>query len=229
MKTLTNEQRVSIAEKTLAELKRRYPAPETNLRADTPWQLLFATVLSAQCTDARVNSLTPELFRRWPTPQALADTPPETLEEAIRPTGFYRNKARNLLGAARRLCEAYGGEVPNTLEELLTLPGVARKTANCVLYGAFGINAGLAVDTHVRRISYRLGLTDERTPEAVEQDLMRLFPRSEWGGVNHRMVWFGRDVCRARRPDCENCALAAACPKREPPKDAAPARKTKKE
>ena len=203
----------------LALLKKRYPVPETMLVHENPWELLVATVLAAQCTDARVNTITPELFRRWPDPASLSLATQEELEEVIRPTGFYHSKARNLLGAARRVCEVYGGEVPARLDELITLPGVARKTANVVLFGAFGINEGLAVDTHVKRISYRLGLTAQTDPVAVEKDLMRLFPRSEWGDVNHRMVWFGRDVCHARSPRCDVCELSEICPRREPPRE----------
>lgn len=206
------------AEAVLAALRARYPRPATHLVAANAWELLVATVLAAQCTDARVNTVTPELFRRWPGPADLSRATQEELEEVIRSTGFYHSKARNLLGAARRLCEVYGGEVPSRLEELITLPGVARKTANVVLFGAFGINEGLAVDTHVKRISHRLGLTARTDPVDVEKDLMRLFPRAEWGDVNHRMVWFGRDVCHARSPRCADCELSAICPRREPPR-----------
>ena len=217
------------AEAVLAALRARYPQPATHLVAANAWELLVATVLAAQCTDARVNTVTPELFRRWPGPAELARTTQEELESVIRPTGFYHSKARNLLGAARRVCEVYGGEVPPLLAELITLPGVARKTANVVLFGAFGLNEGLAVDTHVKRISYRLGLTAQTDPVAVEKDLMRLFPRAEWGDVNHRMVWFGRDVCHARSPRCGDCELSDVCPRREPPREprgrTAPARK----
>ncbi len=217
------------AEAVLAALRARYPRPATHLVAANAWELLVATVLAAQCTDARVNTVTPELFRRWPGPAELARTTQEELESVIRPTGFYHSKARNLLGAARRVCEVYDGEVPPRLDDLITLPGVARKTANVVLFGAFGLNEGLAVDTHVKRISYRLGLTAQTDPVAVEKDLMRLFPRAEWGDVNHRMVWFGRDVCHARSPRCEDCELSGVCPRREPPREGrartAPARK----
>ena len=206
------------AEAVLVALRARYPRPATHLVAANAWELLVATVLAAQCTDARVNTVTPELFRRWPGPAELSGATQEELEEVIRSTGFYHSKARNLLGAARRLCEVYGGEVPPRLDELITLPGVARKTANVVLFGAFGINEGLAVDTHVKRISYRLGLTAHTDPVDIEQDLMRLFPRAEWGDVNHRMVWFGRDVCHARSPRCAECEMADFCPRREPPK-----------
>ena len=198
----------------LALLKKRYPEPETMLDHTSPWELLVATVLAAQCTDARVNTITPELFRRWPDPAALAGASQEELEAVIRPTGFYHSKARNLLGAAKRVTEVFGGEVPRTMEELITLPGVARKTANVVLWGGFGINQGLAVDTHVKRLSFRLGLTDHTDPVKIEQDLIKLFPREEWGDVNHRLVWFGRDVCDARRPSCGTCELSPLCPRR---------------
>ena len=194
-------------------LKERYPVPETMLTHENPWELMIATILAAQCTDARVNTITPELFRRWPGPAEMMHAPLEELESVIRPTGFYHNKAKNILGAARRVAEVFGGEVPQTLEELITIPGVARKTANVVLWGAFGINQGLAVDTHVKRISFRLGLTKNTDPVKIEQDLMKIFPQSEWGDVNHRLVWFGRDVCDARKPACEQCELSELCPR----------------
>lgn len=207
----------ALAQKVLSALKARYPRPATHLEARNAWELLVATVLAAQCTDARVNTITPELFRRWPGPAELAEAAQEELEDVIHAAGFYHSKARNLLGAAQRVRDVFGNSVPQTLEELITLPGVARKTANVVLFGAFGINAGLAVDTHVKRISHRLGLTRETDPVAVEKDLMRLFPQEEWGDVNHRMVWFGRDVCHARGPRCDVCELLDFCARREPP------------
>lgn len=206
------------ADKVLDVLRGLYPEPRPHLAFANAWELLVATVLAAQCTDARVNTVTPELFRRWPGPEQLAEAAQEDVEDVIRPTGFFHNKAKNLLGAARHLVDAFGGQVPRTIGELTALPGVARKTANVVLAGAFGINEGLAVDTHVKRISYRLGLTDATDPVAVERDLMALFPRAEWGDVNHRMVWFGRHVCRARGPQCGRCGMAAFCPRREPPR-----------
>jgi endonuclease-3 len=194
-------------------LKARYPVPETMLTHENPWELMIATVLAAQCTDARVNTVTPELFRRWPGPAEMMHAPLEEVESVIRPTGFYHNKAKNIIGAGRRVTEAFGGEVPQTIEELITIPGVARKTANVVLWGAFGINHGLAVDTHVKRISFRLGLTKNTDPVKIEQDLMKIFPQRECGDVNHRLVWFGRDVCDARKPACEACELAELCPR----------------
>ncbi len=206
------------AQAVLERLAARYPAPETHLTSTTPWELLVATVLAAQCTDKRVNTVTPHLFARWPGPAELAAAPLHEVEAVVRPTGFFHNKAKNLIGAAAKIMTDYGGEVPRTLGELTTLPGVARKTANVVLWGGFGINEGLAVDTHVRRISYRLGLTSQTDPVAVEQDLLLLFPREEWGNVNHRMVWFGRHVCDARKPRCDECEMAEFCPRHELPK-----------
>ena len=208
------------ARNVLAALQKRYPHPRTHLDAQNAWELLVATVLAAQCTDARVNTVTPELFRRWPSPAALAEAPLEELESVIRPTGFFHSKAKNLLGAARRVRDVFDGQIPKSIEDLVTIPGVARKTANVVLFGAFGINEGLAVDTHVKRIAYRLGLTDETDPIPIERDLMKLFPREEWGDVNHRMVWFGREVCDARKPLCDTCEMLSFCPRREPPKAA---------
>ena len=208
------------ARNVLAALQKRYPHPRTHLDAQNAWELLVATVLAAQCTDARVNTVTPELFRRWPTPAAMAEAPLEELESVIRPTGFFHSKAKNLLGAARRVRDVFDGQIPKSIEDLVTIPGVARKTANVVLFGAYGINEGLAVDTHVKRIAYRLGLTDETDPIPIERDLMKLFPREEWGDVNHRMVWFGREVCDARKPLCDTCEMLSFCPRREPPKAA---------
>ena len=209
--TLSPESRAAAV---LAALKARYPLkqPSSHLNADNPWQLLAATILAAQCTDARVNAVTPDLFRRWPDPAAIRSASQSELEEAIRSTGFFRNKAKSLIGAATAILRDHKGQVPESMEKLIRLPGVARKTANCVLWGAFGRNEGLAVDTHVKRIAFRLGLTAASDPDVVEQDLMRLFPRSEWGGVNHRMVLFGREVCAARKPLCASCGLLAVCP-----------------
>lgn len=197
----------------LERLRIRYPEPETHLVACSPWELTVATVLAAQCTDARVNKVTPFLFARWPDPAALATAELKELEEVIHSTGFYHNKAKNLIGAAKHLMAVHGGEVPRTLAELILLPGVARKTANVVLWGGFGINEGIAVDTHVKRIVYRLGLTKETDPVPVERELMRLFAQKDWGDVNHMLVWFGRHVCDARKPLCHECEMAAFCPR----------------
>jgi len=198
-------------DRTLAALKARYPVAATQLRFQNPWELLVATVLAAQCTDARVNQVTPGFFSRWPGPLELASAEVVDVEEIIRSTGFFHNKAKNLVGAAIMVRDKFAGSVPSTLEELIQLPGVARKTANVVLYGGFGINAGLAVDTHVKRISFRLGLTVNTDPVRVEKDLLKIFPQNEWGDLNHRMVWFGRDVCKARNPKCNDCELAQIC------------------
>ena len=207
---MTSKQR---AQNFLTLLKARYPKPATHLNAQSAWELLVATVLAAQCTDARVNTVTPALFSRWPGPADLALATQEELEPVIRSTGFYHNKAKNLLAAARRVTEVFGGDVPRTMAELITLPGVARKTANVVLWGAFGINEGLAVDTHVGRIALRMKFTHFADPVRAEKDLMRLFPQADWGDVNHRMVWFGRDVCDARKPACDCCEMADFCPR----------------
>lgn len=223
----TNEQKERAAQ-VLALLKERYTDMSTYLTAGNAWQLMIATVLAAQCTDARVNTVTPVLFGRWPDAAALAEADLTEVEEVIRPTGFFHNKAKNIIGAAKAVTERFGGVMPRTIAELITLPGVARKTANCVLWGGFGINEGLAVDTHVKRIAYRLGFTDAVEPEAVERDLMALFPREEWGGVNHRLVAFGRDVCDARSPHCGECPLEGICPRREPPKSTKSSRRSKK-
>lgn len=208
---MNSRQREQVAQAVLNLLQARYPHPQTHLAAADAWQLLVATVLSAQCTDARVNMVTPQLFARWPDAAALAQAPLGDVECVIRSTGFYHNKAKNIIGAAQAVTHVYGGQVPHSLKELITLPGVARKTANVVLWGAFGLNEGLAVDTHVKRICHRLGLTDNTDPQAVEQDLMRLFPQEEWGRVNHRLVWFGRHVCDARKPLCEDCEMRDFC------------------
>ena len=205
--------RRATAARALALLHERYPQPRTHLNAASPWQLLVATVLSAQCTDERVNKVTPALFERWPTAADMAEAELGDIENSIRSTGFYLNKAKNLLATARRVQHAFAGRVPNSMSEMLSLPGVARKTASVVLFGAYGINEGLAVDTHVGRIAFRLGLTESHDPVRIEQDLMPLFPREEWGDVNHRLVWFGRQVCRARGPLCHECEMASFCAK----------------
>ncbi|MDL2291385.1 endonuclease III [Desulfovibrio sp. OttesenSCG-928-F20] len=195
-------------------LRLRYPEPQTLLVHKNPWELLVATVLAAQCTDERVNSVTPALFARWPGPLELAGAELGELEALIRPTGFYHNKARHLLATAVRLRDHYKGEVPASMDDLLTLPGLGRKTANVVLFGAFGINEGLAVDTHVGRIAWRLGLTTTRDPLKAENELTAIVPREEWGNFNHRLVWFGRQVCRARSPLCANCEMRPLCARR---------------
>lgn len=207
---MTKEQRAAEAVRLLEEA---YPDAVCSLEYERPYELLISVRLAAQCTDARVNQVTPALFRRLPSPADFAAVSQEELEGLIRSTGFYHNKAKHLRAAARKLVENFGGAVPRTLAELTTLDGVARKTANVVLNGAYGINEGLAVDTHVGRISTRLGLTSGKNPVVIERDLMKLFPREEWGNVNHRMVSFGRDVCEARCPRCGTCPLREFCPR----------------
>ena len=186
----------------LLRLDKAYPDAHCALIHSSPFQLLIATILSAQCTDERVNKTTPELFRQYPTPRYLAAVRQEVLEQVIRSTGFYRNKAKNIIGASRRIVREFGGKVPQTMEALLTLPGVARKTANVVLGNAFGKSAGVVVDTHVQRISGRLGLTKQATPEKIEQDLMKLIPQSRWTDFSHQIIFHGRRCCVARRPKC---------------------------
>jgi endonuclease-3 len=198
-------------------LARLYPDAECALRHDNPFQLIVATILSAQCTDARVNQVTPRLFARYPDARTLAAADPAELEQLIRSTGFYRAKARSLLGMAQALVERHGGEVPADLEALTALPGVGRKTAHVVLGVAFGVPSGIVVDTHVKRVAYRLGLTDSTDPERIEHDLTQIIPRREWINLGHRLIQHGRTVCIARRPRCEACALAGFCPKRGVP------------
>ncbi len=188
-----------------------YPDLTVSLDWETPLQLIVATVLSAQCTDERVNQVTRTLFPRYLDALAYADAPLEELKEAVHPTGFFNNKARHLQGLGRRLIEAYGGEVPATMEDLLTLPGVARKTANVVLSNAFGIHEGVVVDTHVKRVTHRFGLTNEVDPPKVETDLMRVLPREEWHPFAWRSILHGRTVCHARKPRCAECPLADLC------------------
>ncbi len=212
-KNISPEQKAQFILKALEE---RYPISSTVLEYNNPWELLVATVLAAQCTDARVNTITPEFFRRWPEPVDLAEASLEEIEELIRPTGFFHNKAKNLRACAKTLINKFQGKLPQNMAELITLPGIARKTANVVLFAGFGINEGIAVDTHVRRISYRLGLTDSQDPVIIERQLMPLFPREEWGNLNMRMVAFGREICKARKPDCNACDLCDLCPKKEP-------------
>ncbi len=192
-------------------LDQLFPQAQCALRHENPFQLLVATILSAQCTDERVNQVTPELFRKYPTPQDFAALDPKDLEPDIRSTGFFRNKAKNIVAAARKICADYGGKVPRTMEEMLTLPGVARKTANVVLGTAYGLATGVVVDTHVFRIAHRLKLSEGKTPEKVEEDLMRLVPKERWVSFGHQMIWFGRKICQARKPLCAECPLEATC------------------
>jgi endonuclease-3 len=191
-------------------LDRHYPRAHCTLDFQTPLQLLVATVLSAQCTDERVNQVTPALFRKYPDARACAQAPQEELEEAIRSTGFYRNKAKALQAICRGLVEKFGGQVPPSLEELVKLPGIGRKTANVVLGNAFGI-PGIVVDTHLGRVAQRLGLTANQDPVKIEFDLMALVPREKWTAFSHQMIWHGRAICTARKPRCPTCPLLPFC------------------
>ncbi len=196
----------------LRRLKRRFPEARCALDHADAYQLLVATILSAQCTDARVNMVTPKLFARYPGPAQLARARPSDVEEMIRTTGFFRNKTRSLIGMAQAVVADHRGEVPRTMEELRALPGVGRKTANVVLGNAYGINEGITVDTHVARVSRRLGLTNQEDPVKIERDLMPLFPRKEWALLSHLLIFHGRQVCLARRPRCGECPLSDLCP-----------------
>jgi endonuclease-3 len=208
--------------KLLAALEAHDPDPHCALDHANPYELVVATILSAQCTDKRVNLVTPALFARYPAPADLAAAEQQDVEELVRTTGFFRNKAKNLIGMARRLEQQFGGEVPATMEALLTLPGVARKTANVVLGVCFGRAEGVVVDTHVLRIARRLGLTRERDPVKVERDLMAALPEAAWIDFSHRLIRLGRTVCVARKPRCDACHLRPWCPRVGVAEDGAP-------
>lgn len=195
----------------LQRLEAAYPDAKCALNHRNAWELTVATILSAQCTDVRVNMVTPELFAKYPTPEALARVEPQQVEPDIQSTGFFRNKAKSIVGAARKVVSDFGGKVPETMEELLTLPGVARKTANVVLGSWFGKNEGVVVDTHVFRISRRLELTKADDPGKIEQDLIQLLPRAKWTVFSHQIIWHGRKVCVARKPKCAECPLEDLC------------------
>ncbi|MGD0859521.1 MAG: endonuclease III [Terracidiphilus sp.] len=195
----------------LKGLDEAYPQAECALNHRSPWELLVATILSARCTDVRVNMVTPELFRRFPTPAAMAKATLPELEALIRTTGFFRNKAKSIQGAARKVLEEFGGQVPQTLAELTTIPGAARKTASVVLGVCFGEAEGVVVDTHVFRIARRLGLAKGDTPEKVERELMRILPQSRWIDFSHQIIHHGRQVCDARKPKCDRCNLEPMC------------------
>jgi len=195
----------------LKALDEAYPNAECALTHKTPWELLVATILSAQCTDARVNIVTPELFRRFPTPAAMSKASQPEIEELIRTTGFFHNKAKSILGAAKKITEEFGGQVPQTLAELITIPGAARKTANVVLGVSYGKAEGVVVDTHVFRISRRLELAKSDTAEKVEQELMKVLPRDRWISFSHQVIHHGRQICTARNPKCNQCNLETLC------------------
>jgi endonuclease III len=195
----------------LAGLDAAYPNATCELNFSNAFQLLIATILSAQCTDVRVNMVTKELFQKYKTPKDFAYASPAELEKEIRPTGFFRNKTKSIMGASKGLLEKFGGEVPRTMEEILTLPGVARKTGNVVLGTAYGIASGVVVDTHVMRLSQRLDLTRNDEPKKIEQDLMKIIPQSKWIQFSHQLIWHGRRVCVARKPKCVDCNLESLC------------------
>jgi endonuclease-3 len=212
MTSLKSSAETERAARIVEILARTYPDARCALRHRNALELLVATILSAQCTDARVNEVTRELFRRYRTAWDYAQADPAELERMVRPTGFYRSKARAIRGAARILAEKHGGRVPDTMKDLLELPGVARKTANVVLGTWFGKATGVVVDTHVRRVSRRLGLTRHQDPKKIEQDLMRILPPETWIDFSHRLIWHGRRLCTARKPRCTECPFASCCP-----------------
>ena len=205
--------------KIIPVLKKTYPDAKIALNWETPWNLLVAVILSAQCTDVRVNIVTKDLFKKYKKPQDYLDVEPEELEQDIRSTGFYRNKAKNIRGAAKKIIEDFKGKVPDTMEELLSLPGAGRKTANCILGNAFG-TPGIACDTHVIRLSRRLGLSENADPVKLEFDLMEIVPKRKFGGwtmFSHFIIFHGRNICKARKPDCDNCPIAKHCPSANKP------------
>jgi endonuclease III len=201
------------ATKIAGILRQHYPDAKCELDFQTPLQLLIATILSAQCTDVRVNLVTKSLFQKYPDAAAYANAPQKELEREIQSTGFYHNKVKSIQSCCQTLLERYDGQIPQDIEKLIEMPGIGRKTANVVLGTAYGIASGIVVDTHVTRVSQRLGLTQEKNPEKIEQDLLRQFPRKEWIAISNRMVHHGRYVCIARKPHCDTCPLGAICPR----------------
>lgn len=195
----------------LAKLDEAYPTATCELKHENAFQLLISTILSAQCTDVRVNQVTQTLYKKYPNAEAFAHANPSELEQEIRPTGFFRNKTKSIMGASKGIIENFGGQVPRTMDEILTLPGVARKTANVVLGTAYGIASGVVVDTHVIRLSRRLDLTKHEDPKKIEQDLMRVIPEEKWITFSHQLIWHGRRVCVARKPRCIDCNLESLC------------------
>ncbi|HAE38948.1 MAG TPA: endonuclease III [Candidatus Riflebacteria bacterium] len=202
-----------IASKIIAELKKKYPAPECALVHMNPWQLLVATILSAQCTDKRVNMVTPALFKKYATPAEFASARQDDLETVIHSTGFFRNKAKNIIACARTLIEKYDGEIPQNIDDLTSLPGVGRKTASVILGTSFGKAEGIVVDTHVTRLSNRMGLTEQSDAGRIEKDLMQIIAKKHWIEFSHLLILHGRERCSARKPDCENCEINNLCPK----------------
>lgn len=199
-------------ERVLGILKNQYKGAKIALKYKSPFELLVSVILSAQCTDIKVNEVTPILFSHFPDPKTMAEAPIEELESIIRPTGFFRNKAKNIKETARRIIEDYNGQLPRTMEEMIKLPGVARKTANIVLYNVYGVITGIAVDTHVKRLSMRLGMSREKDPVKIEKDLMEIIPRKDWGTISYVLIEHGRNICDAKRPLCAQCPVKGLCP-----------------
>ena len=208
----SKEQTRMRARKIVSRLKKKYPQPKTALEFVNPLQLLIATILSAQCTDDQVNKVTPELFRKYPSVKEFADASSKDLQREVYSTGFYKNKTKNIIACCQALLEKHRGEVPSSMEQLVALPGVGRKTANCVLGGAFGIQSGIVVDTHVMRLAARMGLTKEEDPVKIERDLMVLVAQKDWYDFSNMMIMHGRAICDARNPDCFHCIVKAYCP-----------------
>jgi endonuclease III len=208
---MTNKEKLS---EILKRLKKEYPHPQTALHFSDPFQLLAATILSAQAADVLVNKVTENLFKKYRTVKDYANAPLEALQKDVSSINFYKTKAKNIQASANMIIEKFGSKVPKTMEELISLPGVARKTANIVLTNAYGINAGIAVDTHVKRLSYRLGLTKNEDPVKIEQDLMALTPEEEWGNISHLLIFHGRNICQAKKPNHSECILYNICPSR---------------
>lgn len=212
METETESEKRKRVLKIIELLEKEYPRAKTALHYSSPLEILVATILSAQCTDKRVNIVTKSLFKKYKTAEGYANADLAELEQDIRSTGFYRNKAKNIKNAARMMVEKFDSQVPDTMEEILELPGVARKTANIVLSNAYGVIEGIAVDTHVRRLSKRLGLTENKNPDKIEKDLMQIVPKSHWKRITDLLIFHGRNVCMARKPKCDSCVLNKLCP-----------------
>ena len=212
MKRESSEELKTRTREIIRRLKRTYPGAKCSLNHGNPFELLIATILSAQCTDQRVNMVTADLFRKYTKPEDYLKVSPRELEKDIQSTGFFRNKTKSIQGTSKVLMEEYGGEVPHKMNELLELPGVARKTANVVLGNAFGVKAGVVVDTHVMRLSHRLGLTQEKTAEKIERDLIEIVPKKDWVIFPHLMIYHGRKICKARNPLCAECPVEKQCP-----------------
>ncbi len=206
------QKRKKRAEKILKKLEKQKYAPGTALTHKNPFQLMVATILSAQCTDERVNKVTPELFKRFKTPQDFASANLTELKRLIKSTGFFNAKAKNIKNASKKIVKEFNGKTPKTMEELITLPGVARKTANIVLSYGFGKTVGIAVDTHVKRLSNRMFFSTEKNPDKIEQDLLKLIDEKDWPKINSTLIWHGRKICQARKPDCKNCVINKLCP-----------------